>query len=172
MDNLTKFCNEIDYNDPRNTNLEEIELDTNIKEFVININKSNWIYTLFSCQGHKEEKNSHTLPYFVFIVENNRINEFLQHIYNTTPTYKVTTYNLPEIASNNIFLSETNNNKILYPLAGKYEFKINPAYSNQHYTVISVYWDTNCIDNQEFYDKLKLMANDVISNKNNITLQW
>jgi len=41
MDNLTKFCNEIDYNDPRNTNLEEIELDTNIKEFVININNKN-----------------------------------------------------------------------------------------------------------------------------------
>ena len=167
MDNLTKFCNEIDYNDPRNTNLEEIDLDTNIKEFVININKSNWIYTLFSCQGHKEENNSHTLPYFVFIVENNRINEFLKFIYNTRPTHKVTSYNLPEISSNNIFLIENN----LYPITNQHQFKINPAYSNQHYTVISVYWDYNCIDNQEFYHKLKLMALD-INNKNNITIQW
>ena len=50
--------------------------------------------------------------------------------------------------------NENNDEIIKYPLAGGYEFKINPTYSDQNYTVISTYWDTNCIDNQEFYDNL------------------
>ncbi len=48
QDNLTKFLNEINYDDPRDTNFEEIQLDEKIKDFVITINKSNWVYTLFS----------------------------------------------------------------------------------------------------------------------------
>ncbi len=161
QDNLTKFLNEINYDDPRDTNFEEIQLDEKIKDFVITINKSNWVYTLFSCQGHKEENNSHTLPYFVFIVENDRIQELLNHIYTTVPTYNKQNLNLPGIANNSIMLTE----KVTkFPLAGGYEFKINPTYKNEHYTIISAYWDTNCIDNQEFYDKLNQMAKDIKPN--------
>jgi hypothetical protein len=158
MDNLTRFCNAINYPDPRTTNFEEIQLDEQIKEFVINVNKSNWIFTLFSCQGHNEENNSQTLPYFVFIVENNRIQEFLKHIYNTVPTYNKQHINLPGIANNSIMLTDT---PTKFPLAGGHEFKINPTYSDEHYTIISVYWDTKCIDNKEFYDKLKQTAEEI-----------
>lgn len=163
MDNLTKFCNKINYRDPRTTNFEEIQLDTEIKEFVININKSNWIYTLFSCQGHNEKQNSHTLPYFVFIVDNNRITEFLKYIYNTVPDYHKNNLNLTGIAENSIILTE---NKTKFPLAGGHEYKINPTYKDEYYTTISVYWDTKCIDNKEFYDKLKIMAEQIVNKEN------
>lgn len=158
QDNLTTFLNQINYQDPRKTNFDEISLDDKIKNFVIKINKSNWIYTLFSCQGHNEENNSQTLPYFVFIVENNRIQEFLKHIYNTVPSYHKNFLNLPEIASNSIMLTQT---MTKFPLAGGYEFRINPTYKNDYYTIISIYWDSNCIDNQEFYDNLNKMADDI-----------
>jgi hypothetical protein len=163
-DNLTNFLKEINYQDPRTINFEEIPLDEKIKDFVITINKTNWIYTLFSCQGHNEENNSHTLPYFVFIVDNNRIQEFLKHIYSTVPTYYKNNLNLPGIANNSIMLTDT---MTKFPLAGGYEFKINPTYQNQHYTIISVYWDTKCIDNEEFYNNLNLMAKSILPQQNN-----
>jgi hypothetical protein len=165
QDNLTLFLKQIDATDPRTTNFEEIELDEQIKEFVINVNKSNWIYTLYSCQGHYHENNSHTLPYFVFIVENNRIKDFLLHIYNTVPTYNHNNIKLPGIAENAILLTE-NNEIIKLPLIGGHDCKINPTYSNEHYSTISIYWDEKCIDNEEFYDKLKQMAKQIISTNN------
>ncbi len=45
IDNLSIFCNKLNMPDPRNTNFEGLDLDSKIKDFVININKSNWIYT-------------------------------------------------------------------------------------------------------------------------------
>ena len=161
-DNLTNFLKEINFEDPRKTNFEEIELDDKIKEFVITINKSNWIYTLFSCQGHHHENKSETLPYFVFIVDNNRIQDFLKHIYSTVPTYNKNYLNLPGIANNSIMLTET---LTKFPLVGGYEFKINPTYSNEFYSIISVYWDTKCIDNDEFYQNLIQMAKELTKTK-------
>ena len=45
MKNLNTFLKEIDYNDPRN--LKDVELDRLIKKSILNINKSDWIWTLF-----------------------------------------------------------------------------------------------------------------------------
>jgi hypothetical protein len=166
-DNLTNFLKKIDAIDPRTINFEEIELDEQIKEFVININKSNWIYTIFSCQGHHHENKSFTNPYFVFIVDNHRIKHFLFHIYNTMPHYNKNLLNLPGISNTSIILSEEEqkyNNIEKFPLSGGYEFKINPTTSDEHYSIISVYWDEKCIDNKEFYDKLKSMAKEIINN--------
>ncbi len=141
MDNLTRFCKYTKQQDPRNTNFEEIEIDTNIKYFIININKSKWIYTLHSCQGHKHNDKSSSLPYMIFIVDNNKINEFLKLIYNTLPIHKFN----PDM-----------------PFFGAHELKISQEYKNNHYTLISTHWDENCIDNIEFYNKLNQMADNVL----------
>ena len=76
------------------------------------------------------------------------------------PNYNSNNLNLPGIAANSIMLTEEIKK---FPLAGGYEFKINPTTSNEHYSIISVYWDEKCIDNNEFYDKLKLVSKQIIS---------
>ena len=147
MDNLTRFCKYTKQKDPRQITFEEIEIDTNIKYFIININKSKWIYTLHSCQGHKHNDKSSSLPYMIFIVDNNKIKEFLQLLYNTIPTHKFNP---------------------ITPFHGAHELKIAQEYKDEHYTLISTYWDERCIDNTEFYDKLNNMANTVLGTGNTI----
>lgn len=141
MDNLTRFCKYTKQKDPRQITFEEIEIDTNIKYFIININKSKWIYTLHSCQGHKHNDKSSSLPYMIFIVDNNKIDQFLKLIYNTLPIHKFN----PDM-----------------PFFGAHELKISQEYKNNHYTLISTHWDENCIDNIEFYNKLNQMADNVL----------
>lgn len=136
IDNLSIFCNKLNMPDPRNTNFEGLDLDPKIKDFVININKSNWIYTLFSCQGHNEENNI-TKPYFVFIVDNDRIKEFLFMIYETLPP---STYN-PNM-----------------PFAGDFEFQISKQCNDNYYSMVAVHWDIKCADNETFYNNLNTMA--------------
>jgi len=142
MDNLTKFCNTTNLRDPRTINFEEIELDEEITFFIKTINKSNWVYTIYSCQGHHHQQNAKSLPYCIFIVDNNKIKEFLYLIYNTLPTH---TFNP------------------ITPFIGAHELKIAQEYKDQNYTLISTYWDDKCIENKEFYEKLNVMAEQTIT---------
>jgi hypothetical protein len=139
IDNLTQYCNDNRIIDPRTTNFEEIEIDEKIKHFVKTINKSNWLYTIWSCQGHLHTENTHTLPYFVFLVDNQKINQFLHLIYQTIPETK------KEIT------------KGLLGTSGE-EITINKNDTGEYYSLISIYWSKQLIDNENFYQKLNQMA--------------
>lgn len=135
IDNLSIFCNKFNIKDPRTNNFEEIELDSKIEYFVKTINKSNWLYTTMSCQGHFHE-NGYTMPYFSFIVDKDKLKEFLYMISETLPL----TSDLFELT---------------------YYFQISNGPSDSHYAFLSVYWCKNCIDNDEFYNNLNNMAHTI-----------
>lgn len=116
MKNLNTFLEEIDYNDPRN--LKDVELDRLIKKSILNINKSEWIWTLFCCQGHKYSTNNYSLPYVVFVVDNSCKGKFFEHLHNS--------------------LEINNNTK--FPLLGP-ELEIHFGYSNRDYFIVTVYFE-------------------------------
>lgn len=131
MDKLNQFCNDNNLINPKTINFEEIQIDDKIKYFIKTINKSNWIYTLYSCQGHKNK----TTPYFIFIVDNNKIKEIKTLLKNTIPE--------------NIITKDT--------------IRINKIHTGKYYSTIATHWTTEYIDNETFYQKLNQMAEHIIS---------
>ena len=75
---LSRFLDKINYPDPRNVNPKDI--DKKIRDGIVRINKSNWVWTVYSCSGHMN-KFSH--PYIVFIVDNKYKGLLLENIYNS-----------------------------------------------------------------------------------------
>jgi tRNA(Phe) wybutosine-synthesizing methylase Tyw3 len=123
-DDLSKFFEKMNssenssrYTDPRTLNLKKIKIDSKIRKAVEKINSSSWVWTLFSCQGHKYKYNATTLPYFVFIVRNQYKAKFLELIHDTLPS----------------------NDHDRYPLTG-HSVDINCGMRDEQFTVITVYW--------------------------------
>lgn len=116
---------EVKYINPKKVKSENI--DTKLKSAIININKSNWCYTLWSCQGHQYEK-SHSVPYITFLVKNKHIGIFFDLIQTTLMPY---------------------GNKS-YPILGNGQLLIDKGYGNNTFTTFSVYWSEHYLKNKKF----------------------
>jgi len=116
MKNLSEFLKELEYNDPRN--LENVELDRLIKKSILNINKSDWIWTLFCCQGHKYKGGDYSIPYVTFIVDSDYKGKFFEHLHS----------------------SYSFSNSKNFPLLGP-ELEIHFGYSNEDYFLVTVYFE-------------------------------
>ncbi len=118
MRTLDTFLEKFNYSDPRN--LKDVKLDRLIKKSILNINKSDWIWTLFCCQGHKHKNGDFSVPYVVFIIDNKYKGKFFEYLHNS--------YNM------------VNNNK--FPLLGP-ELEIHFGYSDEDYFLVTVYFEKN-----------------------------
>jgi hypothetical protein len=150
---LTKLLEEINRPDPRTINTN-IDIDPKIKQFIKIINKSNGIYTLYSCQGHIRKYKNKTrfeTPYIVWIVRKNKINIFLNELIKIIPLEK-------QIKQNPMFL-----------FSNSYNTNIEFDYHNKDFQIITTRFDKKCIDNQTFYDNLENMAKKLykITNRKN-----
>jgi hypothetical protein len=87
-DNLSSFLKLIqhpnDY-DQRFLKQNKIKLDPKIKESIYNINNSDWLWTIWSCQGHLVGKEKDSIPYFTFIVDKNYLGRLLFQIHLSFP---------------------------------------------------------------------------------------
>jgi hypothetical protein len=110
---LSRFLDKINYPDPRNVNPKDI--DKNIRDGIVRINKSDWVWTVFSCSGHTN-KFSH--PYIVFIVDNKYKGLLLENIYNS-------------------FYKDIDN--INLPLYGGRTFEISTCYSDNKFSMLSLH---------------------------------
>ena len=133
----------LSFSDPKNVNFQSYFIDKKIRKTLQQINNSNWCWTLFSCQGHKHRNGVITLPYFVFVVRNSKIGELFKFIYDTIPKKKET------------FL----------PLMG-YNYSITVGFSDENFSIISVYWDGQFVQNRgklnQLHENLKKMSNAIM----------
>ena len=133
-DKLSNFINKLGskglhYDDPRLLKLNCV--DKKIKKTIKNINKSNWCWTLFSCQGHLR-KSGDSLPYIVFVVKNENIDKFLSLLYLTLPISK---------------------NKEL-PLHTNCYFMLSRGFSDKNFSIINLHWSLNYIENKSNHNRL------------------
>ena len=134
-DNLSKFCFDLGIEDPRKIDLSSVELDSKIRNFVLECNGSDWLYTLNSCQGHfHSHDNSFSSPYFTFIVDNLYELELIKRAY--------------EVCHGCFVLDKSS---IVY---GGYDVMFSKNYGSMFYSIVSVYWGKECIDNDKFYSNL------------------
>jgi hypothetical protein len=110
---LSRFLADINYPDPRNVNPKDI--DKKIRDGIVRINKSDWVWTVFSCSGHK---NKISRPYLVFIVDNKYKGLLLENIYNSF---------------------STGINNITFPLCGGRAFEISTGYNDNNFTMITLH---------------------------------
>ncbi len=111
---LSRFLASINYSDPRYVKPKDI--DKNIREGIIRINKSDWVWTVFSCSGHK---NKPYHPYLVFIVDNKYKGLLLENIYNSF---------------------STNVHSTSFPLCGGRTFEIHTGYNDDNFTMITLHF--------------------------------
>lgn len=121
-DDLTNFLIKIDYlenHDPRKLIENKVPLDKKIKNSVLKINNSNWVWTLWSCQGHNRGVNKGSVPYLVFIVEKKNLGNLLTLIHNSTP--KIATTEFP-------------------CYNGSFCYEISPGFEDEKYCIISLHY--------------------------------
>ena len=94
-------------------------IDNKLRKVLAKINSSNWCWTLFSCQGHKHKDKSMSLPYFVFIVKNEKKSELLLLLLNTLNN---------EINSN-------------LPIYNPFSMEFSTGLQDDRFTIISVHWN-------------------------------
>ena len=133
-DNLSKFCFDLGIEDPRKIDLSKVELDSKIRNFVLECNGSDWLFTIWSCQGHYHD-NGFTSPYFTFIVDNLYELELIKRAY--------------EVCHGCFELGHKS-----FPVYGGYDVMYTKSYHGMFYSIVSVYWGKECIDNDKFYSNL------------------
>lgn len=148
MSKIKKFINSISngpvkYELPENINYSEI--DKKLKKTIFNINKSNWCWTIWSCQGHIFDDSDSILPYISFIVDKRYINIFLTEIIKTIPPYKFKDY----------------------PVASNSQLSIVKGYSNKNFTIFSIYWSSDFIDDNSKYKYLHVSLKKISKNIRN-----
>jgi len=136
-DEFTKFLEIIDYNDPRTLDLKLI--DFKIRNAVEKINKSNWCWTLWSCQGHPKKNGGMSNPYFVFIVRSSRLNNLLEYLMNT----------LDKDCS------------LRFPVHNSYSMDLSWGYSNEFFSIISVHWCFKYVKQSGMLKKLHTNINEM-----------
>jgi len=138
-DNLSKFCFDLCIEDPRKIDFTKVELDSKIRNFVIECNKSDYLFTIFSCQGHYHD-NGFSSTYFSFIVDNLYESQLIMGAYDVCRGC----FDLGNKSS---------------PLSGGYDVMFSKSYVGMFYSIVSIYWGKKCIDNDRFYSNLKLLLN-------------
>jgi hypothetical protein len=87
-DNLTSFLNYIDHPskyDPRLLKKHRVKLDPKIKDSIYKINNSDWLWTIWSCQGHLLGREKGSIPYFTFIVDKRYLDKLFHVIHLSFP---------------------------------------------------------------------------------------
>jgi hypothetical protein len=87
-DNLTNFLNYIDHPskyDPRLLKKHRVKLDPKIKDSIYKINNSDWLWTIWSCQGHLLGREKGSIPYFTFIVDKRYLDKLFHVIHLSFP---------------------------------------------------------------------------------------
>ena len=137
-DELSRFFEKLNnsvgsgrYDDPRTINLKKIKIDSKVRNAVEKINCSSWVWTIFSCQGHKYKYSATTLPYFVFIVKNEHKAKFLEIIFDTLPS----------------------NNNDKFPLMG-HSLEIQCGMKDELFTVVTVYWSSAFVNSSPLLKQL------------------
>lgn len=121
-DKLSEFLQKIDYlnnHDPRKLVENKVKLDKKIKDAVIKINKSKWVWTLWCCQGHNRGINKGSVPYYVFIVEKTKLGDLLSKIHNSSPKQAT-----EEFPCHN----------------GAFWYEISPGFEDENFMVLSLHY--------------------------------
>ena len=87
-DNLARFLDYIGHPeqfDPRYLKENKIKLDSKIKDSIYKINRSNWLWTIWSCQGHLLGREKGSIPYFTFIVDKKYLDRLFYIIHLSFP---------------------------------------------------------------------------------------
>lgn len=119
----------VKYTDPRKLKISVV--DKKIRKSIKNINSSNKVWTLWSCQGH-HDKTETTLPYVTFVVDNLFVKDFFNLIFISLPKYK---------------------NK-QFPVTPNHYLTVNRGFSNKYYTIISIHWSSSFVNKNKFYSDL------------------
>ena len=106
------------YDDPRCFNFSQKIIDIKLRNLLTKINKSDWCWTLYSCQGHKHKNGAQTLPYFVFVVRNEKRNMFLDLLLKTID----------------------DNVDPVFPVHNPYSFEMSCGFSDDNFSIITVWW--------------------------------
>lgn len=142
LSKLNSNNNHIPFSDPRKLNFNNQFIDKKIKFFLSTINKSDYCWTLFSCQGHNHKDGSKSLPYFVFIVKNEFLGQFFRLIYDTIPK------------------SENTN----FPLLG-YSYNVSVGFSDEKFSIISIHWSMQFLESRgilnTLHQKLDVMGSTI-----------
>jgi hypothetical protein len=138
-ENLQFFINKISkgsvkYSNPINLTKKSINklIDKKLRKTIYNINKSNWAWTIWSCQGHKYKNKECSLPYLIFIVRN----EYISH--------------LSELLLETV---DTHNDKC-FPVISSSYLQISKGYSDRNFTILSCYWSLNHIEEDDMMKRL------------------
>ena len=146
---LDRFLEKIKYSDPRCVNFNEKCIDIKLRNLLSKINKSNWCWTLFSCQGHKHKDKSYSLPYFVFVVRNEHKAKLVNLIVDTL--------------KDNFKSSEL-------PIYSPYSLEISYGYHDDNFSIISVHWSLSHFQKRgklkELHTKLEALADCILENNN------
>lgn len=106
--------------DPRLLEKNKVPLDRKIKNSILKLNKSGWCWTLFCCSGHTTGHQKTNVPYIVFVVKNNYKKYLLNFIADTFPKDPRPT--------------------LKFPLVTCFSINLQEGFSDENYTIISVYW--------------------------------
>ena len=148
MSKIKKFFNSISngpikYEFPEN--IDYLQIDKKLRKTIYNINKSNWCWTIWSCQGHIFDDRDDILPYISFIVDNRYVSLFLTEIIKTLPFYSIKDY----------------------PVASNAQLSIVKGYSDKNFTIFSVYWSSDFIDDNNKYKYLHISLKKISKNIRN-----
>ena len=143
--NSHKCCQ---YDDPRIYNFSQKIIDIKLRNLLAKINKSDWCWTLFSCQGHKHKDGSQSLPYFVFVVRNEKKNMFLDLLLKTI---------------------DDNVNPV-FPLYSPYSFEMSSGFSDENFSIISVWWSMAFLKKpgklKELHGRFEVLADSILELNN------
>lgn len=121
MNKFQEFLQKINFSDPSIYDFDSDEkVDKNILQVLKNINKSSWCWTLFSCEGHIVSEGAKTLPYFVFVVEKDKIKDLLIILFNT--------------------LSPKTNAINDFPLINSADIMLSWGFTDDYYAIVSAHW--------------------------------
>lgn len=122
IDDISYFLEKISYtgkHDPRKLIENKIPIDKKIKDSIIKINQTNWVWTLWSCQGHNRGVNKGSVPYLVFLVKKTHLAHLLLKIHQTSP--KIATADLP-------------------CFNGSFWYELSPGFEDENFAVISLHY--------------------------------
>ncbi len=138
---LTHFLEKISYSenhDPRLIRKNKVKIDEKIKNSILKINESNWVWTLWSCQGHLSGYNKGSLPYLVFIVKKEFLGSLLLKIYQSIPYCA---------------------KKELPLVNGPFSYTVTPGYTDENFSIVSLHYS---------YARGTLVLNEIQQSINNL----
>lgn len=142
-----EFLNKIEFEDPRLFNFSQKSIDVKLRNVLSKINKSEWCWTLFSCQGHSHKDKSYSLPYFIFIVKNENKSKLIDLIVDTVKDHSFS---------------------LKFPIYNPYSLEISYGYNDESFSIISVHWSISHLRKRgklkELHQKFEVLADSILEN--------